>query len=157
MSTRDNGSESQAVKPAVQIRQESGYRFANSFDPGMPVLYADEPPPLGTGTGPSPIQLLAAAVGNCLSASLLFALKKFKQSPEPIQAVASAIEGRNEQKRLRVVRLHVRLTLGVPASGLQNLDRVLEQFEGYCTVTESVRQGIPVDVEVYDSAGVRLK
>lgn len=157
MSTPAEGAASHAAKATVELRQESGYRFANRFGPDMPVVFADEPPPLGTGTGPSPMQLLAAAVGNCLAASLLFALKKFKQSPEPIQAVASATEGRNEQKRLRVQRLHVRLTLGVPARGLQNLDRVLDQFEEYCTVTQSVRQGIPVDVEVYDSEGARLK
>jgi uncharacterized OsmC-like protein len=157
MSTPADARAPHEARPAAELRQESGYRFANHFGPGMPVLYADEPPPLGTGSGPSPTQLLAAAVGNCLAASLLFALKKFKQSPEPIQAVASATEGRNEQKRLRVQRLHVRLTLGVPASVLQNLDRVLDQFEEYCTVTQSVRQGIPVDVEVYDSDGTRLK
>jgi uncharacterized OsmC-like protein len=157
MSTPAEVTASHAAKPAVELRQESGYRFANRFGPDIPVLYADEPPPLGTGTGPSPLQLLAAAVGNCLAASLLFALKKFKQAPEPIQAVVSVTEGRNEHKRLRVQRVHVRLTLGVPAAGLQNLDRALDQFEEFCTVTQSVRTGIPVDVEVYDSGGARLK
>ncbi len=157
MSTPAEVTAPNAAKLAVELRQESGYRFANRFGPDMPVLYADEPPPLGTATGPSPLQLLAAAVGNCLAASLLFSLKKFKQAPEPIQAVVSVTEGRNEHKRLRVQRVHVRLTLGVPAGGLQNLDRALDQFEEFCTVTQSVRTGIPVDVEVYDSGGARLK
>ncbi len=142
---------------SVELRQDSGYRFANRFGPGLPVVHSDEPPPLGTGTGPSPLQLLAAAVGNCLCASLLFALKKFKQDPEPIAAVATATEGRNEQKRLRVQGVHVRITLGVPAVRLQHLERALAQFEEFCTVTQSVRQGIPVAVEVYDSEGARLK
>ena len=84
MSTPAEGAVSHEAKPAVELRQESGYRFANRFAPAMPILHSDEPPPLGTGSGPSPTQLLAAAVGNCLAASLLFALKKFKQSPEPI-------------------------------------------------------------------------
>jgi uncharacterized OsmC-like protein len=157
MSTPVESAATNEAKPAVELRQESGYRFANRFAPGIPALYVDEPPPLGTGSGPSPTQLLAAAVGNCLAASLLFALRKFNQSPEPIQAAAAVTEGRNERKRLRVQRIHVRLTLGVPAGGLQNLDRALGTFEDYCTVTESVRQGIPVDVEVYDSQGTRLK
>jgi len=146
-----------AAKGAVELRQESGYRFANRFGGDLPVLYSDEPAPLGTGSGPSPMQLLAAAVGNCLAASLLFALKKFKQSPEPIAADAVAIEGRNEQNRLRIASIRVRLTLGVPAAKLEHLDRVLERFEDYCTVTQSVRLGIPVAVEVVDSEGARLK
>jgi uncharacterized OsmC-like protein len=141
----------------VELRQESGYRFANRFGADLPVLYADEPPPLGTGTGPTPTQLLAAAVGNCLCASLLFALKKFKQDPAPIEAVATSTEGRDARNRLRVQGIHVRLTLGVPAARLEHLEHALGQFEEYCTVTQSVRQGIPVAVEVYDSEGARLK
>ena len=143
--------------PAVELRQETGYRFENRFGPDMPVLHSDEPPPLGTGTGPSPMQLLAAAVANCLSASLLFALRKFHQAPEPITTQAWAVEGRNAEKRLRVQSLHARLTLGVPAERLDHLDRALERFEDFCTVTASVRAAIPVHVEVYDSTGRRLK
>lgn len=98
----------------VDLRQEAGYRFAVQFSPDIPVLVSDEPAPLGQGAGPSPVQLLVAAVGNCLADSLLFALKKFKQSPEPIRASAEAVVGRNEQNRLRVQRVSVRLTLGTP-------------------------------------------
>lgn len=141
----------------VRIRQERDYRFENRFGAETPLLYSDELPPLGGGSGPSPVQLLAAAVGNCLSASLLFALRKFKQAPEPISARVEAEVGRNEQKRLRVLRLKARLDLGVPAAQLQHLDHALAQFEDFCTVTASVRAAIPVEVEVYDSAGVRLK
>ena len=141
----------------VSLEQQEDFHFAIRFGDGIPLLHSDEHPPLGKGAGPSPDQLLAAAVGNCLSASLLFALRKFKQAPEPIRAEVEATTGRNEANRLRILRIAVRLTLGVPAAGLQHLDRVLSQFEQFCTVTESVKQGIPVDVEVYDSTGARLK
>jgi len=145
-------------KPArVELRQEAGYRFANDFGGGIAIVPSDEPAPLGTGTGPSPMQLLAAAVGNCLSASLLFALRKFKQRGEPIRAAAVAHEGRNEDNRLRVKSIEVRIDLGVPARDVQSLERILASFEEYCTVTQSVRQGIPVAVEVYDAEGKRLK
>ncbi|MEY5100214.1 MAG: hypothetical protein RJA36_2933 [Pseudomonadota bacterium] len=50
-----------------------------------------------------------------------------------------------------------RLQLGVPAARLAHLERVLEQFEAFCTVTQSVGQAIPVRIEVVDADGVRLK
>ncbi len=141
----------------ADLRQEEDYRFAIQFADGVPVLYGDEPPPLGKHSGPSPSELLAAAVGNCLSDSLLFALRKFKQKPEPIRTTVAANIDRNADNRLRVQKIEVRLTLGVPRGRLEHLDRALAQFEDFCTVSQSVRQGIPVTVEVYDSAGERLK
>jgi uncharacterized OsmC-like protein len=141
----------------VRLRQQRDYQFDIDFGSALPVLPADEPPPLGAGAGPSPVQLLAAAVGNCLSASLLFALRKFKQAPEPIATEVTAEVGRNADGRLRVLAMEVTLKLGVPASALQHLDRVLGSFESYCTVTQSVAPAIPVAVRVVDSAGTPLK
>lgn len=141
----------------IQLRQKQDYQFDVQFGEQVPSLLADEPAPLGSGRGPSPVQLLAAAVGNCLSDSLLFALRKFKQSPEPIQCDVHAEVGRNAQGRLRVLQMRAVLTLGVPAATLEHLERVLDTFEAYCTVTQSVGQGIPVAIEVYDSLQARLK
>lgn len=141
----------------VTLEQQEDFHFAIRFGDAIPLLHSDEHPPLGKGAGPSPDQLLAAAVGNCMSASLLFALRKFKQAPEPIRTEVEATTGRNEANRLRIQRIAVRIKLGVPAAALEHLDRALAQFEAFCTVGESVRQGIPVDVEVYDGTGARLK
>jgi uncharacterized OsmC-like protein len=141
----------------VRLTQVHDYQFDVHFGGDVPVLRSDEPPPLGQGAGPSPMQLLAAAVGNCLSDSLLFALRKFKQQPEPITAEVTAEVGRNAEGRLRVLGLRAALTLGVPADALEHLDRVLAQFEAFCTVTQSVGQGIPVTVQVFDAHGARLK
>ena len=141
----------------VQLQQKQDYQFDIHFGDVIPSLLGDEPAPLGSGQGPSPVQLLASAVGCCLSDSLLFALRKFKQVPEPIRCEVDADVGRNAEGRLRVLGIKAVLTLGVPAAALAHLDRVLEQFEAYCTVTQSVGQGIPVSIEVVDALGVRLK
>ena len=141
----------------VQLKQKQNYQFDIHFGAGIPVVMGDEPAPLGAGQGPSPVQLLAASVGNCLSDSLLFALRKFKQAPEPMRCDVHAEVGRNAEGRLRVLEIKALLTLGVPASSLEHLERVLGQFEGYCTVTQSVGQGIAISVEVVDALGVRLK
>lgn len=141
----------------VKLVQEVDYKFGLHFGENIPVIYGDEPPPLGKSEGPTPVQLLAAAVGNCLSSSLLFALRKFKQSPEPIVTEVNAMVGRNAENHLRVQRITVALKLGKPAEEMEHLDRVLAQFETFCTVTESVRSGIPVEVSVFDSTGKQVK
>jgi uncharacterized OsmC-like protein len=142
---------------SVHLVQRLDYQFEMQFGASVPAWLADEPPPLGQGAGPSPVQLLAAAVGNCLSDSLLFALRKFKQAPEPIRCAVNAELGRNAEGRLRVLAMQATLTLGVPAASLQHLDRALAQFESFCTVTQSVGTSIPITVSVFDSTGAQLK
>lgn len=142
---------------SVVLKQQVDYRFEIRFDDNMPVLISDEPQPLGSAMGPSPVQLLCAAVGNCLSDSLLFAFRKFKQIPEPLQCLVTAVVGRNSENRLRVLNINAKLDLGVPGASLDQLERVLDQFESFCTVTQSVGQGIPITIEVFDSLGVQLK
>ena len=141
----------------VELSQRHDYRFDIAFGDAMPVLTSDEPAPLGTGLGPSPVQMLCAAVGNCLSDSLLFAFRKFKQEPSPIQCVVTAEIGRNDDNRLRVLHMNAQIRMGVLAESLDQVDHVLAQFEEFCTVTQSVRQGIPITVEVFDSAVQQLK
>lgn len=53
--------------------------------------------------------------------------------------------------------IEAKLHLGVEAHQLANLDRVLEQFEAFCTVTQSVGQGIPIHTRVLDVKGLILK
>ena len=142
---------------SLHLTQVQDYQFSIDFGTPGPALRADEPAPLGQGAGPSPVQLLAAAVGTCQCASLLFALRKFKQAPEPLSCAVQAQVGRNAEGRLRVLALNARITLGVPAATVDHLDRVLGSFEGYCTVTQSVSPAIPVAVEVFDALGARLK
>lgn len=143
--------------PHAVLRQRQDYQFEIDFGAPRTVLLTDENPPLGQGAGPTPTQLLCAAVGNCMADSLLFALRKFKQQPEPISCEVRAEIGRNDQNRLRVLSLDVALTLGVPAGQLEHLDRVLAQFEDFCTVGMSVAQGIPLRLSVKDAAGQQLK
>ena len=95
----------------VSLTQQQDYRFLIDFGAPVPPLVGDEPPPLGVSAGPSPVQLLAASVGNCLSDSLLFALRKFKQAPEPIRTEVTAEVGRNADGRMRVLNIENRIVI----------------------------------------------
>lgn len=141
----------------IELRQLADYRFEASFGAsGVPALVTDEPAPLGGDAGPSPDHLLGTAVANCLASSLLFALRKFKNQPEPIRAVAVVEKARNAEKRMRISRIGVDLHLGAPSAGMQMLERALAQFEDFCVVTQSVRAAIAVDVRVFDADGTQL-
>jgi organic hydroperoxide reductase OsmC/OhrA len=138
----------------LTLEQLADYEFRVRFDDTtVPDLHTDETPPLGGGTGPNPDRLLVAAVANCLSASLLFALRKFKNDPGKLTAHARATLARNEHGRWRVKHIGVELGMASAAGALEHLDRLLAQFEDFCIVTESVRQGIAVDVTVRDGEG----
>ncbi|MHB1667256.1 OsmC family protein [Thiomonas sp.] len=145
------------AQPSVTLRQQQAYQFDISFSPDLPHVLSDEPAPLGAGAGPSPAHLLLAAVGNCMSSSLYFALAKFKNDPGGITTTARGEIGRNPAGRLRVLHIAVDIRMGAAAASLNHLERILDQFEQFCTVGESVRQGIPITVSVFDGSGQQLK
>lgn len=143
--------------PSIELRHQAGYRFAIDFDHGRsPGVVSDLAPPLGENAGPDPEKLLASAVATCLSSSLLFALKKYGNEAPPLRTTATPVLARNADKRMRVGRIDVVIDLGVPATALKMLERTLATFEEYCVVTQSVRQGIPVNLRVVDGEGVVL-
>ena len=129
----------------VDIAQVEDFRFMVHFAQGD--LMTDEPPPTGTGSGPQPTELLAAAVANCLMASLLFCLNKSHTETGPLRARAQGHTGRDASGRLRITGIDV--TLIAPGA----TPRCLSLFENYCTVTQSVRAGIPINVAVTDEQG----
>lgn len=141
----------------VTVTREDKYRFVLDFGQGIAKTVADQPKPLGDGGGPSPEQMLAAAVANCLSASFVFALGKFKDDPGRLTTQVVCKIGRNERNRLRVSGMDVAITLGVAPDSLGHLDRALAQFEDFCTVTQSVRSGIPIALSVKSPDGRVLK
>jgi organic hydroperoxide reductase OsmC/OhrA len=141
----------------VTLLLQSDFRFEVDFGLAeVPRLSTDAMPPLGRGSGPDSEMLLMAAVGNCLSASLAFSLRKFKNDDVPIRTTVDATLARDERGRLRVRSLAVDIHLGVPANTLRLVDRAVAQYEDFCTVTQSVRVAIPVTVRVLDSSGAEI-
>lgn len=126
-----------------------GYRFAVDFgQEGVPPLLLDEPAPLGEGSGPSASRLLAAAVGNCLSASALFCLRKARVPVSGMRTVVRTDLERNAQGRMRIEKIEVSVRPEVPEEDRERMTRCLDLFEDFCIVTQSVRGGIEVEVAV---------
>jgi organic hydroperoxide reductase OsmC/OhrA len=150
-----NAGASETRQIGVTITQQQDYAFQVKFDGSdIPDLLTDESEPLGHDAGPNPARMLLAAVANCLTASLLFALRKFKNQPGQLVTRATATLGRNAEGRIRILGIEADIQLAEPATALASGERLLAQFEQFCTVTESVRAGIPVTVRVTDADGV---
>lgn len=128
---------------------QKGYEFSLDFGhPGIASLLMDEPPPLGEDHGPNASRLLAAAVGNCLSASALFCLRKARIPVRGMRTTVQASLARNAQGRLRIAGIQVKIQPQVAPEDRDRMSRCLGIFEEFCVVTQSVRGGIDVKVDV---------
>jgi organic hydroperoxide reductase OsmC/OhrA len=138
----------------LHLEQLEGYEFKVRFDwDQVPELIVDEPPPLGGRAGPNPSRLLAAAAANCLSASLLYCVTKNEPPASALKTSVTCRMVRNDKQRLRVGGLAVRIEVTEALADAARLKRCLDLFEDFCVVTASIRDGIPIGVEVCDPAG----
>ena len=141
----------------IHLEQQEDFQILVRFDWKKAAdLLMDEPPPLGETAGPNASRLLAAAAANCLSASLLYCLAKEEPPARSLRTEATCILVRNDKKRLRIGGLEVRITVGDELAQAARMARCKDLFEDFCVVTASIRQGIPVSVDVVDEAGTLL-
>jgi organic hydroperoxide reductase OsmC/OhrA len=139
----------------VHLQLETGYRFRADFEGDLAPILLDEPPPLGEGSAPNASALLAAAVGNCLSASLLFCMRRARVDVDGMHAEVVVTPARNPEGRLRIGSVDVVLHPEVRGGSEGRLARCIDLFEDYCVVTDSVRHGIDVTVAVEPLAAGR--
>lgn len=138
---------------SIQVEQIDGFEFKVRFDKEQfAELHLDEPPPLGKDSAPNAARILAAAIANCLSASLVFCMERSGLKTEGLRTEAKVQIVRNEQRRLRIGKVDVVLHPRV-AAGTEALVKCLPTFEDFCTVTQSIRHGIEVGVSVEPEVG----
>jgi organic hydroperoxide reductase OsmC/OhrA len=126
-----------------------GYKFDVDFDVDyLPNLVADEPKPIGEGSGPNAPRLLAAAVGQCMSSSLIYCLKKARIPIRNLETTVKTNLFKNEKGQTRIRSIDVQIELEVNKEAKTRVHRCLTIFEDYCTVTQSIRNGIQVNVKV---------
>jgi len=135
----------------VTLKLADKFRFVAEFAdvPGAFVVF-DEPPPLGDNRAPNAAEMLSAAIGNCLAASLTFCLRRARVDVQDMTAEVATHVSRNDRGRLRIRAIDVQLE-PIIATGT-NINRCEALFEDFCIVTASVQQGIPVHVSLKQEA-----
>ena len=115
----------------VELEHIEAFRFRVSFGGGIPDVFADEPQPLGSGTGPDAARLLAAAVGNCLSASLFLCLQKSRVALGSMKTTVTLKIARNDLARLRVTRGDVRIIIDTDREATRALKSLSHRRSGF--------------------------
>jgi len=134
---------------SVEVQQVEDFKFTVDFGlDGVDDLLLDEPSPLGGGAGPNASRVLAAAIGNCLCASLLFCLRRARAEVSGIGARVSGSWVRNEEGRWRIKEMEVEINPSVEEEHASQLERCAEIFEQFCVASQSVRDGIEIKVKV---------
>ncbi len=112
--------------------------------------YIDEEHPVEAEMwGPNPSRMLAMAVLGCLSASFIFCLKKKNLSINDLKAEAEATIARNEKGFWRVKKIDVTINMKIDdPETRKRADQCRKMFEQYCIVTQAVREGIDVEVNL---------
>ena len=99
--------------------------------------------------GPNPSRLLGLALLGCLSASFIFCLKKKELTVDDLKAEAELTIARNEKGFWRVKKIEVELNITInDPETRKRADRCKKMFEQYCIVTQAVREGIDVEVNL---------
>lgn len=99
--------------------------------------------------GPNPSRLLASAVMGCMSASLLYCMGKRDQSFEGFEAEGEIITFKNEKNLWRVKEINIKMTPKTNDEAvIKRLKQCEKMFEEYCVITQSVREGITVNLEI---------
>ncbi len=131
----------------VNVKHIENMKFQVSFDhEEMGTITTDETEDIGgDGTGPSPGRLLAAATLNCMMASFLFCLNKKRIEIEGFEGNISGTVERVEG-RWRITKLDA--VLRPEAEDKERIQQCIKIFEDYCIVTQSVKNGIDIDVKV---------
>ena len=133
----------------ISIDQVDAYEFRVKFDKQHHApMSTDEPAPLGKDAYPNPARLLAAAIGTCLSASLQFASRRPGLQLGKIHTDVKVEIVKNENRRLRIGKITVAIDAGIQPDDLEKARAVAAVFEDFCTVTESVKKGIPVETTI---------
>lgn len=136
---------------AVTIEHVDGYQFrSQAHESGInhgPEYLSDEPKPVGDSSGPATPALLGSAIGHCLSAALLEALKKAKVpvSESVTESIVRVSPNEDGNPRIDSVNVVIKPTLLEQNPRTQ---RCADVFENYCTVTSSVKRGIDVQVNI---------
>ncbi|MFX1377321.1 MAG: OsmC family protein [Promethearchaeota archaeon] len=142
---------SKEIKTKVSLNQEEEMIFKCDLgNPKIDNLYIDEQnKPEQKKKGTSPVKLLALSVLGCLTASYSFCLKKQGFSISGLKGKAEVIIARGDKGFWRVKKIDIEMIPKIDTPEMRKrADQCKKFFEQYCIISESLRTGFEVNVNL---------
>lgn len=99
--------------------------------------------------GPSPVKLLALSVLSCLLASFEFCLEKKNLELSDLEGKAEIIIARDKKNFWRVKKIDIDILPKIDNPEMRKrVDQCKRLFEQYCIISESLRKGIEINVNL---------
>jgi uncharacterized OsmC-like protein len=102
----------------------------------------------GTDLGPSAVEYLLIGIGGCLGTTFIYCLQKKNIELETFEVVVDGkVSHTGPKKRLRLENVDVDLKFTPKeASSDLEINRCMKEFTKYCVVTNSITNGLPINV-----------
>ncbi|MBS7246684.1 MAG: OsmC family protein [Candidatus Jordarchaeales archaeon] len=113
---------------------------------GFPKFHMDELEPVGEDSAPNPADYLLVSVGGCVASSFIYSTLKHGI---PLKKLQIKVRGKYTRKKgmIRVGEVNVELQVDLAdESTAKNLESCLNVFRKYCIISESLREGIPINI-----------
>ena len=114
-------------------------------------IQVDEPHAFhGDDRGPSAAEYLAIGVGGCLGTSFAYCLQRVEVQPKAIDvSVDVQLHHPADGQPLSIARMTTSIDVSLEGGEDEDMLKLCaESFKKYCSVSNSVVAGIPVDVQV---------
>ncbi|MFW9989737.1 MAG: OsmC family protein [Candidatus Odinarchaeota archaeon] len=99
--------------------------------------------------GPSPVKLLGISVLSCLAASLEFCIEKENFSLSDLDGRAEVTVARDRENFWRIKKIDVEMIPKIDNPELlKRIEQCKKLFEQYCIISESLKKGIEINVNL---------
>ena len=112
-------------------------------------LNVDEPTSFhGTNLGPSAVEYLLIGIGGCLGTTFIYCLQKRNIELESFEVeVDGKLTHTGPKMRLRLVNVVVILKYRPKEeTSIVEIEECVKEFKDFCIVTNSIANGIPIEV-----------
>jgi len=117
-------------------------RNFKDFDVDEPVSFH------GTDLGPSAVEYLLIGIGGCLGTTFIYCLQKNNVDLEALEVVVDGkLSHAGPKMLLRLVDVEVDLKFMPKGTSSEvEINKCMKEFTEYCIVTNSIREGVNVNV-----------